>query len=288
MKTSLRLFGLLLITTSAWAQVLFDENFDAYADGVTSVTGLVFDPTQYAVATDTTFGTDKVLQTTSTQQNVGGVFTATPLATGEYITLHVHYRWTSAPTPDIPGNFIRLGLYNSGGTAMTAHTDTVFGDDAGYLADSTYYSSQFGYALRQEDSANTAFTEILLDEFGTPDMTQFGGDAAKGADNTGDFSIISLRVFNTVSGVQLDLAMDDPFFGGASVISDFDASSPITTFDSLFVRAAGDLGVSSFQIEKIRVVTGAAVPEPAHATGLLGLLGLGFALVRRRRFRGPR
>jgi hypothetical protein len=279
MKKILSLIGIVLAQQTSQATVLFTNNFDAYANGTTSITDMLFDPARYQVATDTTFGTDKVLQTSDTQNNVAGVFSSTSLATGNYIALHVNYRWTAAPTVDPQGNFIRMGLFNNGGTAPSTHTDTNFDDEHGYLADATYYASQFGYAVREEDSTNTAFNEILLDEYSTNDMVQLGSDTTKSADNGTDFDVFSLRIGNTGSDMQLDLFFEDSNFAGAPVLSVTDSLDTVSTFDSFYVRAAGSFS-ANFQIEKITVETG-VIPE-VRAYGLIvGLCALG--VISRRR-----
>ena len=280
MKKTLSLIGLVLALQTSQATVLFTNNFDAYADGTTSITDMRFDPARYEVATETTFGTDKVLQTSSTQNNVGGVFASTSLAAGSYIALHVNYRWTTAPTTDPQGNFIRMGLFNDGGTTPGSHTDTNFDDEHGYLADATYYASQFGYAVREEDSIDTAFNEILLDTLSATDMVQQGSDMTKSVDNGTDFDVFSLRIGNTGAGMQLDLFFEDSSFTGAPVLSVADSVDTVSTFDSFYVRAAGDFGSADFQIEKITVETG-VIPE-VRAYGLIAGLGA-LGLISRRR-----
>lgn len=280
MKKTLSLIGIVLAQQTSQATVLFTNNFDAYANGTTSITDMLFDPARYEVATDTTFGTDKVLQTSHTQNNVAGVFSSTSLATGNYIALHVNYRWTAAPTVDPQGNFIRMGLFNNGGTVPSTHTDTNFDDEHGYLADATYYASQFGYAVREEDSTNTAFNEILLDEYSTNDMVQLGSDTTKSANNGTDFDVFSLRIGNTGSDIQLDLFFEDSNFVGAPVLSVTDTLDTVSTFDSFYVRAAGSFGSANFQIEKITVETG-VIPEVRAYSLIVGLCALG--VISRRR-----
>ena len=280
MKKTLSLIGIVLAQQTSQATVLFTNNFDSYSDGTTSITDMLFDPARYEVATETAFGTDKVLQTSHTQNNVGGVFASTALGTGNYIAMHVNYRWTAAPTNDPQGNFIRMGLYNDGGTTASSHSDANFDDERGYLADATYYASQFGYAVREEDSIDTAFNEILLDTLSATDMVQLGSDSIKSVDNGTDFDVFSLRIGNTGSGMQLDLFFEDSNFAGAPVLSVTDSLDTVSTFDSFYVRAAGDFGSADFQIEKITVETG-AIPE-ARAYGLIvGLCALG--VISRRR-----
>ena len=241
---------------------------------------MLYDPARYTVATETAFGTDKVLATSSTQNNVAGIFNSTTLANNEYIALHVNCRWTVAPTVDPQGNFIRMGLFNNGGTLASSHTDTNFDDEQGYLADATYYASQFGYAVRQEDSIDTAYNEILLDTLPTRDMTQLGTDISKSSDNGTDFDIFSLRIGNNSGVMYLDLFFEDPDFIGAPVLSVTDSLDTVSTFDSFFIRAAGSFGSADFQIEKITVETG-AVPEMSHSALFLGLSSL--CLLARRR-----
>ena len=280
MKKTLSLISLLIAQQTAQATVFFTNNFDAYSNGISSITDMLFDPARYEVATETAYGTDKVLQTSDTQNNVGGVFASTSLATGNYIAMHVNYRWTAVPTIDAQGNFIRMGLYNDGGTTASSHSDANFDDERGYLADATYYASQFGYAVREEDSIDTAFNEILLDTLSATDMVQLGVDTPKSADNGTDFDIFSLRIGNTGSGMQLDVFFEDPDFSGAPVLSVTDASDTVSTFDSFYVRAAGDFGSADFQIEKITVETG-AIPEARAYGVIVGLCALG-AISRRR------
>ena len=55
------MFAMLAAPVGLVSQTLYNENFDGIGDGVTSVSGLIFDPTKYSVQTDTTFGSDKVL-----------------------------------------------------------------------------------------------------------------------------------------------------------------------------------------------------------------------------------
>lgn len=279
-KTSLLTF-LFLFHLNINAAILFTENFNSYSDGSSSVSGMVFDPARYQVATDTTFGTDKVLVTSDTQQNVTGYFSSTPLSTSSYLVLHVNYRWTAAPTIDPQGNFIRMGLFNSGGTQATGHTDTVFLDDTGYLTDATYYSSQFGHAIRQENSISNAFHEILLDTLPTTDIAQIGSDVSKSQDNGTDFDILSLRLLSTGSGVQVETFFEDETFSGPAALTQIDTTDTVTNFDSFFVRAAGSFGSANFQIEKIRVET-VAVPEPSQFGMLVGLAGLWLILARRK------
>ncbi len=283
MKKSLSLFVIAVAMTCQPlinGQTLFTENFDGFSDGTTAVPGLIFDPAMYSVQTDTTFGTDKVLQTSSTQQNIHGSFASTSVTDTTTLALHVNYRWTTAPTMVPQGNFLRMGLYNSGGTSASAHTDTVFLDDNGYLVDATYYASQFGYAAREENSISSAFTEILLDTLPATDMTQLGADQAKGADNGTDFDVLSLRISYDGSVTTTDIFFEDPTFSGAPALSRTDASSPISTFDSFFVRAAGSFGSANLNVEKITVSL-TTVPEPKHYLLIVGSL-LGLMTIRRR------
>lgn len=185
---------------------------------------------------------------------------------------------------DPQGNFLRMGLYNSGGTAASSHTDTVFGDDEGYLADATYYSSQFGFALREEGSIDNSFTEILLDTIPTRDIFALGSDTTKVSDNGSNFRMLSLRISYDGSQATTDVFYDDPTFSGIAANSQTDGVSPVSTFDSFFIRAAGSFGSAEFQIEKITVAV-TPVPEPAHYGMVVAGLLLTVALRRRAKLR---
>ncbi len=281
LKKIVPIVALSLTTQSLISAVLFNQNFDSFADSTTAVTNMIFDPAMWSVQTDTTFGTDKVLETSQTQQNAAGTFSSTTLASGDGIALNVNYRWNGTPPNDAAGNFIRIGLFNSGGTTGD-HNATVYGDDSGYLADATYYGSptQFGFSLRTEQSISTAFSEILLDTLPTTDMVNHG-DSSKVGDNGSNFHTVSLALQKTGSAVNINIFFDDPTFTGLPAHSIVDSSNTITTFDSFFIRTAGSLNASgTFQIEKIRVET---IPEPKVYATIFGFVILIVSIVRNRR-----
>ncbi len=206
-------------------------------------------------------------------------FASTTLAPGDSLALTFNMR-TSTASPTAATGAFRTGLFNSGGTPLSANTNAfggsgVFTNDTGYIAN--YTTTAGGLTgIIQDRSAGTTTNNIFA-----------GTVTTLGSTGTGT----NLIVFDTTYPVTLTLtlSLDGTTMNIASSVnglslSSSDTAAPYTTFDSVGIFFGSQFGNgttprSNF-IDDVSVVH-TQVPEP---TGLFLSVGaaLGLLLHRKR------
>lgn len=214
-----------------------------------------------------------------------GVWTMTPSAsnwlTAQFnsVTLSstvtsVTFSFNYSITAPASGNFIRFGLFNSGGSFPAADgSATAFAGDVGYtvfggLPASTVANS---FTVRKESNTDGAL-------FGTnPNNATVLGTGNLGAVTASQTYLASLTITrNSPTSISLSSTLN------GVTVNATDLSNTNQTFDNLGIFFGNNMGNISLSNVMITTVT-SAVPEPSSFALIAGAAGLGFGALRRRR-----
>ena len=265
---------------TAGAAVLVNDGFDGAAGDTNTPFFVARNNSSgnitVATADDPTLGTGNALMVTANSgRSVAATFADTALADGDSISLSFDLRL--AGTIPASDRGFRFGLYNNGGTAITADTaGTAQSDD------------DSGYIVRLD--TGTATTNSVAQISGDPAATLLGG-TLPGVNGSSDLAGYALTTTDAHSAVftiarsgdtlaltfQLDALA--PIVGSTTVGDD---SFTTTTFNEFAIGSNAN-GLS-FNIDNVVVsnTPAAAVPEPASLSLLAVGMG-GLTLGRRRR-----
>jgi hypothetical protein len=266
---------MLSMTPSVQAASLLEDTF---ADGDRSsdptwywMTGMANDDRVDSV--DAGAGTwtvgDSDLSNGNSNGYVVAYFTATTLDIGDSITLSFDFSYADAAAS--AGNQLRFGLFNSGGSQVSADgatSDSAFNDDAGY---GSFYSLQTtegsgGYSIRGRTGGNDTLWSASTGGLDTLLVSDDSDISAVDTTYSASFTITStasgeLTISSTINGQTIEYT---------------DTAASTTTFDMISIYAGGANGALTLSNMSVTLI-----PEPSTFALLTSLGVFGFSIVRR-------
>ncbi len=215
-----------------------------------------------------------ITQTLGTSGNFSysvGYFDLTSLlALGDSLTISYAVDTSSITTFQNSDQQFRVGLFNSGGSQLTANVGTT----------SATFNGYDGYVGTYRPNGASGAANTLRERTGTNDLLWSGGSytTLSGAPTlvspgTGDFTG-SFKLTLVASGVEISSVIN----GGAAQTV-IDTTGTLTSFDTFSIFANPLNNSPTLVFTALSVTT--SVPEPS-VVGLVGC-GLGLGLLRRRR-----
>lgn len=196
------------------------------------------------------------------------------LDVGDQLTLSftIHYATTGQTT-----EMLRLGLFNSNTSPVTANNSPDANNDSGYFASLSPHSSASDvWFFRQEQGAPLTGKTINWLGHGTPSSQHSFG--------TTNVHTLTFSIERTdVNAISLTYARDsDALISQLTPTADM-PYTPFTAFDSIYIGSSSSATsptFASYFVDNISV-TYSAVPEPGTVALAMGVVGL--ALARRER-----
>ncbi|MET0262265.1 MAG: hypothetical protein ABW223_05160 [Rariglobus sp.] len=242
------------------AAVFFSDTFDSGIGSWVGATGVTA-----SLNTSNVLGTGNSLNGTTGNNSVNVLalgFTSQTLSTvGDSLTVAFDYRWsgaTAGATDRVPA----FGLYNSNATG-------IYTDDVGYNVQVITSSVKL---QRETGTDNTALA-------GNDDVSMANASAAY------VYSAVSVVRFTftlerVLTGLKLTTTLTPTGASTPDVTLTTIDTSPLTfTYDEFLLRSRA----TSYYLDNVSVdFTASAVPEPASAASIAGLVALGLIAYRRK------
>jgi hypothetical protein len=295
MKKHASLYGLVLgaslaFTASVSAQVTLAS--ETFADGLRVgperalqwySTGSSPSGTANTVVSDANFSSGKAVRFYSGSSNgaISAVFTpVTLVASGDYVQISSKVRYTDSRITNSLVTGPVLGLYNSGGTALSA-------DGFGSANYTSSIQDDIGY--RAMKYAEASGSDMKIYEHGPVDTSyyNFGGTVV---DTESSGVLVAQNLVYTVSlRIELqanltDIEISYTFSGGTpetTYTSSVVRVAATTTFDNAVLLAFG--AQSGYDATMGDILITSNIPEPATYAALAAVAMLGLAVVKRRR-----
>ena len=285
---------LVLLSVVARAQVLVSDNFSdnlrnnqGTGSPLTSLNWLYSSNTGGPAASAATAASGALVTTQSSTPkfiSFTGYFTPSgsprALADGETITLSFSLKLSS--NADINPNDILVGLFNSGGTRLSADaptstnaTTTAYNTTRGYFAGFNGSSTASDLTIFEHIDADVASGTAVT----TASRTALSTTSGAPSTTAGTAFSVSFSIARTASTYSLITNVNGTIFTASDTsISASGFDTVILQFGSNVVPASGTI-----TLDNIQVAITSAVPEPSTYAISAAVFVLGFSLVARRR-----
>jgi len=243
------------------ATVFFNDTFDSGIGSWVGASGVTA-----AINTSNVLGTGNALSGTTGSASINLLalgFTSQTLSNvGDSLSIAFDYRWSASSTATVD-RIPAFGLYNS--------------------ADTGVYTDDMGYNVQVITSSVK-----LQSEAGGDNIALAGNDdvAINGASVAYTYSAAAVVRFTftlerVLTGLKITTTLTPTGDSTPAVNLSSTVTSPLTfTYDEFLLRSRS----TNYYLDNVSIdFTAAAVPEPASATSIAGLVALGFIVLRRRR-----